>query len=220
MNKADRLKKSKTPPKDERYGDRLPPGQVLTEKFPILHVGDVPAYQLDEWDLRVFGEVEEEQVFSFPNLMNMVQSSIVCDIHCVTRWSKFDTEFTGTPFTEFLKHLSLTQNATHVKVHGDYDYTANVPLADLQREDVMLAHSYNGEPLTTKHGWPLRLVIPHLYFWKSVKWVRGFEFLQQDEPGYWEENGFHHYGDPYKEQRFSNEDMEMPMDEWKTRDYD
>ncbi|WP_077623377.1 sulfite oxidase-like oxidoreductase [Sediminibacillus massiliensis] len=221
MNKAERLKKSKVPPRDSTYGDRLPPGQVLTERFPILTVGETPAYEsLADWDLRFFGEVNRQKVFTFEDVLALPQHKVVCDIHCVTRWSKFDNEFEGVYLKEFLKELEINPAAKHVVIHGDIDYQTNLPLEELLKADVLLAHSYNGKPLTEKHGYPLRLVVPHLYFWKSVKWIRGFEFITEDRPGYWEQNGFHNYGDPFKEQRFSGADLDLPEDKWKYKEYD
>ncbi|MFC4403510.1 sulfite oxidase-like oxidoreductase [Gracilibacillus xinjiangensis] len=218
--KADRLKKSKVPPRNEKYGDRLPPGQTLTTKFPILHEGEVPEYDLKDWNLRVFGEVEEEKVFTYEDLMSMPQTSIVRDIHCVTRWSKFDNTFTGVKFTDFLKVINVKDTAKYVMVYGDHDYESNMPLKDLLKEDILIAHSYDNKPLSPKHGYPFRLIVPHLYFWKSVKWIRGIEFMEEDRPGYWERNDFHNYGDPFKEERFSIDDAYMPDDEWLKKEFD
>ncbi|HET7628380.1 MAG TPA: sulfite oxidase-like oxidoreductase [Bacillales bacterium] len=219
--KAERIKRAKLPPRTSEHGNRLPPGQVLTERFPILHVGDVPVYDpIDKWDLQVFGAVEQPRRFRFNDLLAMPQRKITCDIHCVTRWSKFDNVFEGIPFRTFMESFAVRPEATHVIVHGDYDYETNVPLEDLLNDNVLLAHSYNGHPLTEKHGFPLRLIVPHLYFWKSAKWLRGFEFVNEDRNGYWERNGFHHYGDPFREQRFSDEELEMPEDGWKEKEYD
>ncbi|SHN35697.1 sulfite oxidase-like oxidoreductase [Gracilibacillus kekensis] len=220
MKKADRLKKAKVPPRNEKYGDRLPPGQTLTKKFPILHEGEVPEYDLDKWSLKVFGEVEQEVVFNYEDLMSLPQTTIVRDIHCVTRWSKFDNSFTGVKFTDFLKEIGVKDTAKYVMVYGDYDYDSNIPLEDLLKNDILIAHSYDGKPLTPQHGYPFRLVVPHLYFWKSVKWIRGIEFMKEDRQGFWERNDFHNYGDPFKEERFSIEDAYMPEDEWQKKEYD
>ncbi|RCW71921.1 sulfite oxidase-like oxidoreductase [Saliterribacillus persicus] len=220
MKKADRLKKAKTPPRNEKYGDRLPPGQTLTKKFPILHEGEVPEYDMNTWSLRVFGEVEDEKTFSYDDLMKMPQTTIVRDIHCVTRWSKFDNTFTGVKFSDFLKALNIKDNVKHVMVYGDQDYESNIPLEDLLHDDILIAHSYENEPLTPQHGYPFRLIVPHLYFWKSVKWITAIEFLEEDRPGFWERNDFHNYGDPYKEERFSTDDGYMPEDEWLKKDFD
>lgn len=220
MSKAERLKKTRVPKRDERYGDRLPPGQVLTERFPILQVGDIPVYDMDEWYFQVKGEVRQEKIFRLEDILQLPQKKIVCDIHCVTRWSKFDNEFEGVLFRDFINEFGVNPEARHVVVEADFDYQTNLPLEDLLGDDVLLAHSYNGKPLTEEHGYPLRLIVPHLYFWKSAKWIRGFQFVQEDKPGFWEQNGFHNYADPFKEQRFSDDDQEMPEDGWLDRDYD
>lgn len=220
LSKAERIKRTNAPSPSAEWGDRLPPGQVLTERFPILHEGDVPRYDMAKWDLKVFGEVEQERTFGYEELLALPRTRIDCDIHCVTRWSKFDTSWEGVRFTDFAKLLKVKPEATHVMVHADPDYDTNVPLADLMREDVLLAYRYNDEPLSDKHGGPLRLLVPHLYFWKSAKWIRGFEFLMADRLGYWEQRGFHPYADPFREQRFSGEDLNIPEDEWHHKDYD
>ncbi|WP_231607326.1 sulfite oxidase-like oxidoreductase [Fictibacillus sp. 18YEL24] len=220
LNKADRIKKMRVPQRDGKLEDRLPPGQVETKKFPILHEGEVPLYDMKKWSLSVEGLVGKRVEFSFEDIMKMPQTTVVRDIHCVTRWSRFDNAFEGVKFTDFLKHFDVDPKAKYVMVHADYDYTTNVPLQDLLRDDVILAHSFDGKPLTEKHGFPLRLIVPHLYFWKSAKWIRKFEFLEEDQPGFWEQNGFHMYGDPFKEERFSSDEFEMPDDEWKKKEYD
>ncbi|MDR7073424.1 DMSO/TMAO reductase YedYZ molybdopterin-dependent catalytic subunit [Fictibacillus barbaricus] len=220
LNKADRIKKMRVPEVDKSLEGRLPPGQVLTERFPILHEGEVPVYDMEKWTLSAEGLVGKEVEFCFEDIMKMPQTKVVRDIHCVTRWSRFDNTFEGVLFKDFLKAIDVDPAARFVMVHGDYDYTTNVPLEDLLRDDVLLAHSFEGKPLTDKHGYPLRLVVPHLYFWKSAKWIRKFEFLAEDQPGFWEQNDFHMYGDPFKEERFSGEGFEMPEDEWKKKDFD
>ena len=222
LNKAQRIKNARIPVQKNTHGGRLPPGQTLTEKFPILHEGEVPAYDLDKWDLKIFGLGVKERSITYDELLTLPQTTIVKDIHCVTRWSKFDNEFAGVTFRDFLKHfdISIPDKATHIMVYGDYDYDTNLPIDDLLKDDILLAHSYNGEPLTPKHGWPLRLIVPHLYFWKSAKWLRGFEFMTEDRPGFWEKNGFHKYGDVFEEERFSGEDLDIPEDEWEKKDFD
>ncbi|WP_424768754.1 sulfite oxidase-like oxidoreductase [Paenibacillus sp. sgz302251] len=222
-NKAERLKKVnyvKSTGVSPELAHRVPPGQIVTERFPILHEGEVPQYDLGSWSLRVFGEVEQERTFSYEELMALPQTKMVRDIHCVTRWSKLDTEWEGVKFTDLFPLLGAKPDAKYVMIHADEDYDTNLPLEDVLHEDVMLAHRFNGEPLTDKHGWPLRLVVPHLYFWKSAKWIRGIEFMKEDRPGFWERNGFHNYADPFKEQRFSGEDLMIPEDEWMGKDFD
>lgn len=220
MSKADRIKKTRVPAVSPELSKRLPPGQVLTERFPILHEGEVPDYSLKQWNLKVFGAADKEIVLSYEDILKMPQTTITVDIHCVTRWSRFDNSFTGVKFTDFMKHIDVSPNSKYVMVHGDQDYTANLALTDLEREDVLLAHSFDGKPLTDKHGWPLRLVVPQLYFWKSVKWIRGIEFIEENEPGFWEQNGFHINGEPFKEERFSGEDLPILEDEWERKDFD
>ncbi|MBP1992258.1 sulfite oxidase-like oxidoreductase [Paenibacillus eucommiae] len=226
LDKAERLKKAKALPvkeADQHLEGRLPPGQFATERFPILHEGDVPEYDIEKWELRVFGEVEEAKTFSFAELMALPQTRINCDIHCVTRWSKFDTVWEGVLFRDFLSAAGIhydKESIRYVMFHADSDYETNVPLDDLLQDNILLAHTYNGKPLTDKHGWPLRLVIPHLYFWKSAKWLTGIEFMKEDRPGFWERNGFHNYADPFREQRFSGEALPIPEDEWTKKEYD
>lgn len=199
---------------------KLPPGQALTEKFPILHEGEVPRYELSEWTLQVYGEVEEERTLSYEDLQSLPKTTVKCDIHCVTRWSKFDTQWDGILFSDFLKLVKVKPEAKYVMFHADPDYETNVPIEDLLRDDVLLAYQFNGVPLTEKHGWPLRTVVPHRYFWKSAKWLRGIEFMKEDRPGFWERNGFHNEADPLLEQRFSGEALPIPEDEWTRKDYD
>ncbi|WP_314003844.1 sulfite oxidase-like oxidoreductase [uncultured Paenibacillus sp.] len=220
--KADKLKKVKAPRPnvDGSLRDRLPPGQALTERFPILHEGEVPSYDLAAWRLSVFGAVGTERSFTWEELQALPQTGTVCDIHCVTRWSKFDTEWEGVRFRDLAALLDVDPEARHVMFHADQDYDTNVPLDDLMGDDVLLAFRYDGKPLTDKHGFPARMVIPHLYFWKSAKWVRGIEFMKEDRPGFWERNGFHNTADPFREQRFSGEALPIPEDEWTKKEFD
>jgi DMSO/TMAO reductase YedYZ molybdopterin-dependent catalytic subunit len=221
--KADRLKRMKAPETmnvDPALRHRVPPGQTVTDRFPILHEGEVPEYDINTWNLRVFGLVEEERVFTYPELLDMEQRTAQFDIHCVTRWSKLDTVWEGILFRDFLKLLKVKPEARHVMFHADPDYDTNVPLSDLMRDDCLLAFRYDGQPLTPKHGWPLRVVMPHRYFWKSAKWLRGIEFMAEDRPGFWERNGFHNDADPFKEERFSGEALPIPEDEWTRKEFD
>ena len=220
LNKADRIKRTRVPAVDATLAKRLPPGQALTERFPILHEGDVPSYDLEKWDLKVFGAVDKEVLLTYDQIKNMPQTTTTVDIHCVTRWTRFDNCFTGVKFRDFLNSIGVSPKGKYVMLHADQNYTANITLEDLLHEDVLLAHSFDGQPLTEKHGWPLRLVVPHLYFWKSVKWIRGIEFVDDNKPGFWEENGFHINGDPFKEERFSGDDLPIPEDEWERKDFD
>jgi DMSO/TMAO reductase YedYZ molybdopterin-dependent catalytic subunit len=185
-----------------RASHRLPPGQSLTEKWPVLHSGDVPPFDPSRWDFRVAGLVENPTRFSWNEFMALPKVEMSVDIHCVTRWSRFDTGFEGVPFKVIQELVKPQPQARFVLVHAEQGFTANVPLEDLLRDHVMFALRADGADLEPEHGYPLRLVVPHLYLWKSVKWVRGIEFMASDRPGFWEQNGYHMYGDPWKEQRF------------------
>jgi len=183
---------------------RLPPGQALTLKWPVLHYGSVPRFDAERWDLRVYGRVEVPLRLSWLEFNALPKVRRKSDFHCVTRWSRFDNEWQGVAFREILGRVHAKAEASHVLVYAEQGFTANVPLADLDREEVLLATHHDGEPLTPDHGYPLRLIVPHLYGWKSVKWVLGLEFLDHDQAGFWEQNGYHMYGDPWREQRFSS----------------
>lgn len=183
---------------------RLPPGQSLTLKWPVLQYGSVPRFDPERWDFRVYGLVENALKLSWNEFNALPKFEHTSDFHCVTRWSRFDNRWNGVAFREVLRRVHPTPTARYVLVHAEQGYTANVPLADLDRDDVLLATHHDGEPLSADHGYPLRLIVPHLYAWKSVKWVRGLELLDRDTPGFWEQNGYNMYGDPWKEQRFSS----------------
>jgi DMSO/TMAO reductase YedYZ molybdopterin-dependent catalytic subunit len=182
--------------------DRLPPGQYLTEKWPVLHAGTVPNTDLATWDFRVFGEVDSPLTLSWDEFTALPTREITTDIHCVTRWSRFDTSFRGVHWSELAKVVKPKPSARYVLAHAEQDFTANVPLAALEDEEALLAYEADGEPLTPEHGWPLRLVIPKRYFWKSAKWLRGIELLDHDEPGFWERLGYHNEADYWKEERY------------------
>jgi DMSO/TMAO reductase YedYZ molybdopterin-dependent catalytic subunit len=186
-----------------RDAGRLPPGQSLTLKWPVLHVGDVPCFDPKTWDFCITGLVEETLRLTWDEFTRLPMREVTADMHCVTRWSRFDVRWEGVPFAEVAKLVRLKPEAKYVMVHAEAGFTSNVPLDDLLRPTTLLALKHNGEPLPADHGYPVRLVVPHLYAWKSVKWVRGIEFMAQDAPGFWEENGYNMYGDPFQEQRFS-----------------
>jgi DMSO/TMAO reductase YedYZ molybdopterin-dependent catalytic subunit len=181
---------------------RLPPGQYLTEKWPVLHAGTVPDTDLSTWDLRVFGEVESPVTLTWDELNALPRSDNVQDIHCVTRWSRFDTRFEGVHWRELAQLVRPKSTARFVVAHAEQGYTANVPLAYLEDDLALLATHADGEPLEPEHGWPLRLVIPGKYFWKSAKWLRGLELRSTDQPGFWERYGYHNDADPWKEERY------------------
>jgi DMSO/TMAO reductase YedYZ molybdopterin-dependent catalytic subunit len=186
-----------------RSEGRLPPGQSLTLKWPVLHEGSVPRVDLATWDFRIDGLVEKPVRLTWAEFNRLPQAEIRCDMHCVTRWSRFDNRFKGVLFTEVMKLVAPRPEAHFAMVRGEYGYTANLPLEDLKKPTTIFAFRHDGEELTGEHGYPLRLIVPHLYLWKSVKWVRGLTLIERDEPGFWEQNGYHIYGDPWKEQRFS-----------------
>lgn len=186
-----------------RDAGRLPPGQSATLKWSVLHEGPVPSFDSRTWDFRVTGLVEHPVRLTWDEFNRLPMKDVVADMHCVTRWSRFDVRWEGVPATEVVALAHPKLEAKYVMVLAEYGYTANVPLADLLRPATLFALKHNGELLPPEHGYPLRLVVPHLYAWKSVKWVRGLEFMAQDAPGFWEQNGYHIYGDPFKEQRYS-----------------
>jgi len=188
-----------------RSEGRLPPGQSLTLKWPVLHYGSVPRFDEARWDFRVTGLVEHPLHLTWEEFNLVPKVERTSDFHCVTRWSRFDNRWTGVAMREILARVEPKPDAKYVLVHAEQGYTANVPLADLDRDNVLLATHHDGEPLTPDHGYPLRLIVPQLYAWKSVKWVRGLEFLSQDQAGFWEQNGYHMRGDPFKEERFDTD---------------
>ena len=180
---------------------RIPPGQYLTKQFPVLTVGPNPKYDLATWDFTVFGEVEHEVKLSWDELMALPQRDVTLDIHCVTRWSKLDTTWTGVPVKEVLDRAGLKPAGTHLMAYSDGGYTTNVPLDAVLEDEALLAHSYEGEPLEADHGAPLRLIVPKRYFWKSAKFLRRLEVMDEDRMGFWELNGYHNDADPWREQR-------------------
>jgi DMSO/TMAO reductase YedYZ molybdopterin-dependent catalytic subunit len=181
--------------------DRLPPGQSPTLKFPILQIWRAPRLDLATWSLSVHGEVEAPYALTWDELLALPQAQQTSDLHCVTRWSKFDTRWTGVPVRALIERARPTARATHVMVHGHDGYTTNLPLGALLDDDVLIAHHYEGQPLEREHGGPARLLVPKRYLWKSAKWVSALELLDHDEPGVWERNGYHNEGDPWREER-------------------
>ncbi len=180
---------------------RLPPGQSATLKFPVLHYGPVPPFDPQTWTLRVFGLVNEEKVWTWEEFLKLPTKTITCDIHCVTRWSKFDTVWEGVPFRYIAEVVGVKPEAKFVIAHCEYGFTTNLPLEDMLDDDVLLAYKYDGQFLEPEHGFPLRTLVPKRYFWKSAKWLRGIEFTDRDRPGFWEQAGYHNDADPWKEQR-------------------
>jgi DMSO/TMAO reductase YedYZ molybdopterin-dependent catalytic subunit len=182
---------------------RLPPGQYLTEKWPVLHAGTVPQTELASWDFKVFGEVDEPVTLAYDELQALPQTEITVDIHCVTRWSRFDTSFKGVRWRELAQLVRPKPAARFVVAHAEQGFTSNVPLEALEDDNALIAWEADGAPLEPEHGWPLRLVVPSRYFWKSAKWLRGLELLAADQPGFWERYGYHNDADYRKEQRYS-----------------
>ncbi len=188
---------------DTRREDRVPPGQHLVERWPVLHHGSVPEIDPDEWKFKITGFVEGEMELGFEEFTALPRVEVFSDIHCVTRWSRLDNRWEGVGTGAILDLVSLKPQAKHVMVHGAGGFTTNIPLGDFLGEDVLFALRHDGEPLTAEHGGPVRLVLPRLYFWKSAKWVTGIEFMSEERPGFWEQNGYHIHGDPWKEERYS-----------------
>jgi DMSO/TMAO reductase YedYZ molybdopterin-dependent catalytic subunit len=193
-------------PIDLRLAARVPPGQTVTGKWPVLTYGPTPRFDPATWSFRCFGLVENDVSWTWPEFLRLPMSAVTCDIHCVTRWSRLDNRFEGVAVREVLRHVRPRPEARFVLVHADPDYTTNVPLDALLADDVLLAVKHDGQPLDPDHGGPCRLVVPRLYFWKSAKWVRAFEFLDVNPPGFWEQNGYHMYADPWKDERYADQE--------------
>ncbi len=182
---------------------RLPPGQYLTEKWPVLHAGSVPTVDQATWTLEVSGEVERPLTLTWEQLLELPSREVTVDIHCVTRWSRFDTTFRGVHWSELAKLVAPKPSARFVVAHAEQGVTSNLPLAAIEEDDALVAYEADGRPLTPDHGWPVRLVVPSRYFWKSAKWLRGLELRGDDEPGFWERYGYHNDADFRKEERYS-----------------
>ena len=188
--------------RERAVADRLPPGQHLTEKWPVLHYGGVPKINLATWDFTLGGLVDQPARLTLEDFKTLPRKAVKADVHCVTRWSLLDSTWEGVPITEIMKLVQLKPEATHVMVTAEHAFTANLSLDDFLRDENMLVDTRNGEPIAPEHGWPLRLFVPHLYFWKSAKWVRGLEFMHGDRPGFWEQYGYHMRGEPWAEERY------------------
>ena len=181
---------------------RLPPGQYLTEKWPVLHAGSIPRVDLRTWDFKVFGEVEDPLTLTWEELKALPSREVTIDIHCVTRWSRFDTSFRGVHWSELAQRVRPKPSARFVIAHAEQGYTANVPLEAIEDENALIAYEADGEPLAPEHGYPLRLVVPSKYFWKSAKWLRGLELRAIDQPGFWERYGYNNNADYRREERY------------------
>lgn len=210
----DRFTKRKEDEEKVRKAGRLPPGQSLTQKFPVLHYGAVPKFNAATWNFRVWGEVAAEISWNWAEFQALPRAQIKMDIHCVTRWSKFDTVWAGVSVKALVESglIAVNPAAKFVIQHAEHGYTANLPLAVVLQETFLMATHFDGQPLAPDHGYPLRGVIGHLpeknelktpYFWKGAKWLRGLEFIQNDQPGFWEQAGYHNDGDVWQEERFS-----------------
>jgi DMSO/TMAO reductase YedYZ molybdopterin-dependent catalytic subunit len=183
-------------------GDRVPPGQYLTKGFPIMTYGQTPHIDRDNWQLKVWG-LATAKSFTWADIMDLPQHDFTADFHCVTRWSKLDVQWRGVKVTDVMAAIKVEPTATHIMQHCYGGYTTNLPLADFLQPENFFAHTLFGEPLPVEHGGPLRLVVPHLYAWKSAKWINGLEFLDRNESGFWERNGYHDRGEPWAEERYS-----------------
>jgi DMSO/TMAO reductase YedYZ molybdopterin-dependent catalytic subunit len=184
----------------EGDASRIPPGQYLTRDFPVLSAGPTPRTPLDQWSLTIDGAVDQARRWSWEEFRALPSETVQADIHCVTKWSKLDTSWTGVPVDVLLD--GVDSSGDYVTAWCDGGYTTNVPLEDLTGGQAWVAYEYDGEPLEPEHGGPARLLVPHLYFWKSAKWLRGLSLTIEDEPGFWEGYGYHNYGDPWREQRY------------------
>lgn len=182
--------------------DRVPPGQILTAKWPVLHYGNVPRVDPTTWTFDVSGLVDRPFTLTYDELLGLPRKTVQCDMHCVTTWSRLDNSFEGVSVQDLLARAGVQPAARYCLVYAEQGFTTNLPLSDLDRPDNLIALKWSGEWLTPEHGWPARLLVPHLYLWKSAKWVRGIELLADDIPGFWEQNGYHMRGDPWTEERY------------------
>ena len=187
----------------QREAETLPPGQYLTEDFPVLTAGPTQYVEPEDWTLTLTTDTDEQQTWSWEDLLALPVEDVEVDIHCVTRWSKLGTSWRGVPVDAFLEEVEST--ADYVMAHSYGGYTTNLPLEDLLDGKAWVVFEYDGGPLPAEHGGPVRLLVPHLYFWKSAKWLNGFTLMNGDEPGFWEGFGYHNYGDPWREERYSGD---------------
>jgi len=184
---------------------RVPPGQYLTDDFPVLSAGPTPHTRLDEWTFSIDGEIDEPRRWSWEEFRALPSETVTVDIHCVTTWSKFDTRFAGVSVDTLFEAARPTADAHFVVATSKTGYTTNLPLEDVTGGRAWVVWEYDGGPLPVEHGGPVRLLVPHLYFWKSAKWVTRLTLLQRDQPGFWEQNGYHDRGDPWREQRYQGD---------------
>ena len=189
--------------RDDGDPSRVPPGQYVEHEFPVLSAGPTPRTPLEDWSFTVDGAVDEARSWTWDELLALPQETVTVDIHCVTKWTKLDTTWTGVSLDTLLEDVAT--EAAYATVFCDGGYTTNLPLEDIQDGKAWIAYEYGGEPLEPAHGGPVRLLVPHLYFWKSAKWVAGLRVMDHDEPGFWEANGYHSRGDPWREERYWND---------------
>ncbi len=192
--------------RDTGESERIPPGQYQTRDFPVLTAGPTPRIPLNSWTFSLNGLVESPQQWTWEQFNALPIQSFTKDIHCVTKWSKLDTHWEGISIDTLLEHVKVKPEAQYVMAYSYGDYTTNIPLADLRNGKAFIGLRYEGSPLAPEHGGPGRLVVPHLYFWKSAKWIKGLRFMETNEPGFWEHGGYSMYGDPWQEQRYSSDD--------------
>ncbi|MDB5353265.1 MAG: reductase [Planctomycetota bacterium] len=188
--------------RDTTRDRRVPPGQVETRRWPVLHAGSTPKIDLANWTFTLSGLLETPKTLTWDSFRSLPSARVFADMHCVTRWSMLNNVWEGVLVSELRKTVTLRPEAKFVLIRAENGYTTNLPLPDFLDSDCLFAWAHNGEDLDPDHGWPLRLIVPRLYAWKSAKWVRGVEFLPEDRPGFWEENGYHNHGDPWREERF------------------
>lgn len=192
-------------PSTNRYGnEKLPPGQLFTGKFPVMTYGPTPVIEPEHWSLNIRGLVHEELSWTWKEFLELPQTTLQADFHCVTHWSRFDDEWTGVLFRDFWERIKevVKPETTHVMQHAYGGYTTNLPLAWMLEEDVILTHTFNGGPLPAEHGGPVRVFTPRRYGWKGAKWIKSLEFMDRDKPGFWEQNGYSNSADPWKEERY------------------
>lgn len=188
---------------DTKRENRIPPGQHETQSWPVLHAGRTQKIDTSKWKFKIFGLVDEEKELNYEEFISLGMTKVFSDIHCVTTWSKLNNLWEGVSTSAIKEIINILPESKYVMVHASGNFSTNLPIEDFFEPDVLFATKHNGIPLTKGHGGPLRLVVPKLYFWKSAKWVTGVEFMEEDKPGFWESNGYHMRGDPWKEERYS-----------------